>query len=425
MKKNILIIGSGGREHALGWKFSQSPYVGKIYFAPGNGGTTEVGENIAIDATDNKALVQFAKKNNIDLTFVGPEIPLCNGIVDEFEKYGLKIFGPKKQAAQLEGNKAFACAFMDRHAIPYPHSQSFSDAQSAKKYIEQTGAQNCVIKASGLAAGKGVILPETTDEAMQAIDDIMNKKIFGDAGSIVVIQERIEGPEVSIIAFTDGKTVVPLVPSQDHKRVFDSDAGPNTGGMGAYGPAPFVNEAQMEIIKTEILEKTIYGLKKEGIVFKGILYAGLMMTKNGPKVLEYNVRFGDPETQPLMMLLDSDLYDISMACIEGKLTKDMIVIKQGAAVCVVLAARGYPGSYEKGKEINGLKTIADRNTQIFHAGTVKKDGTIVSSGGRVLGVTAYESTVKNACARAYAAIGQHGVHFDGMHFRKDIAYQAL
>lgn len=425
MKKSVLIIGSGGREHALGWKFAQSPHVGKIYFAPGNGGTDEVGENIDIDVLDIKKLVAFAKDKKIDLTFVGPEAPLCAGIVDEFEKQGLPIFGPDKNGAQLEGDKSFACDFMKRYAIPHPQSEMFTIAEDAKHYIEKIGAENCVIKASGLAAGKGVILPNAREEAFKTIDDIMNKKIFGKAGSTVVIQERLSGPEISIIAFTDGSAVVPLVPSQDHKRVNDHDEGPNTGGMGAYAPAPFVNEKEMQLIQTEILEKTITGLKKEKIVYKGILYAGLMMTQDGPKVLEYNVRFGDPETQPLMMLLDSDLYEIAMACIEGNLSPNMIKVKQGASVCVVITAKGYPDTYEKDKEIMGLDTVKDQNSHVFHAGTQKKDNRIVSSGGRVLGVTAYESTVKNAYKRAYSTIGEKGVYFENMHYRKDIAYQAL
>ena len=423
-KKSVLIIGSGGREHALGWKFSQSPNVSKIYFAPGNGGTQQIGENVAINVMDNGKLVTFAKENNIDLTFVGPEIPLANGVVDAFENEGFKIFGPNKKAAQLESNKAFACDFMEHHSIPYPKSETYANVENAKKYIQKIGATNSVIKASGLAAGKGVILPETEDEAMQTIDDIMQKKIFGDSGSEVVIQERINGPEISIIAFTDGKTVVPLPPSQDHKRIFDNDKGPNTGGMGAYAPVPFVTKEQLEDIKKNILEKTIEGLKKDGIVFKGILYAGLMMTSSGPKVLEYNVRFGDPETEPLIMLLDSDLYELSVACIEERLTPNMVKTKSGSAICVVLAAKGYPSNYEKGIEINGLASIKDPSIQVFHAGTTKKNDHIITSGGRVLAVTGYGDTIQNAIQKTYSAIGKNGVYFDGMQYRKDIAWQA-
>lgn len=425
MNKKILIIGSGGREHALGWKFAKSSQVEKIYFAPGNGGTTTIGENVAIDVTDNDKLVAFAIEKNIDLTFVGPEIPLANGVVDAFEKMGLKIFGPNKKAAQLESDKAFACDFMKRHNIPYPKSETFTNASDAKKYIQKIGVTNCVIKASGLAAGKGVILPGRTEEALSTIDDIMDKKIFGNAGSTIVIQERLTGPEVSIIAFTDGKTIVPLVPSQDHKRVFDNDKGPNTGGMGAYAPAPFVSKQDWDVIQKDILEKTIEGLQKDGIVYKGVLYAGLMMTSSGPKVLEYNVRFGDPETQPLMMMLDSDLYELAMACIEQTLIKDIIKTKPGVSLCVVLAAGGYPASYEKDKEIKGLEKVIDPNIQVFHAGTTMKDNKVASSGGRVLGVTAYGITIKEARDKAYSIIGENGVHFDGMHYRKDIGRQAL
>ncbi len=424
-KKTVLIIGSGGREHALGWKFSQSPQVEKVYFAPGNGGTDSVGENVAIDATNIDGLMKFAKDKNIDLTFVGPEAPLVSGIVDVFEKEELKIFGPNKKGALLEGSKAFAADFMQKHTIPHPISETFTDPDAAKKKIQRLTATKSVIKASGLAAGKGVILPQNDKEAFKTIDDIMINKVFGEAGSTAIIQERLSGPEVSIIAFTDGETVVPLVPSQDHKRIFDNDKGPNTGGMGAYAPAPFVTQEQLEDIKKNILERTVRGLAQDGIIFKGILYAGLMMTTDGPKVLEYNVRFGDPETQPLMMLLDCDLYELSMACIEGTLKTEMGKTRAGTSVCVVLAAKGYPGSYEKEFEIYGLNSIKDQHIQIFHAGTAKKNSVIITSGGRVLGVTAYGQDIKTARNKAYSAIGINGVHFDGMQYRKDIGYQAL
>ncbi|OGK21737.1 phosphoribosylamine--glycine ligase [Candidatus Roizmanbacteria bacterium RIFCSPHIGHO2_02_FULL_37_13b] len=430
LKKTVLIIGSGGREHALGWKFAQSSFVEKIYFAPGNGGTGDIGDNVTIDVTDNDKLVIFAKEKRIDLTFVGPEIPLVNGIVDEFEKEGLKIFGPNKEGAQLEGSKVFACDFMERHGIPYPRSFTFMNPDEAKKKLKKIGVKKSVIKANGLAAGKGVILPESERHAFDAIDDIMNKKIFGTAGNKVIIQDRIEGPEVSIIAFTDGKTVIPLVPSQDHKRIFDNDKGPNTGGMGAYAPVPFITSQDLKVIQKTILEPTIQGLRQEKIIYKGVLYAGLMMTRNGPKVLEYNVRFGDPETEPLMLLLDSDLYELSMACINGNLKSDLVKTKPGASVCVVIAAPGYPGSYKTGQTINGLNNINKSNVTIFHAGTKRENNNILTSGGRVLGITSYSTNIQKACDDIYNHVLQYpfnkkSIYFPGMHYRHDIGWQAL
>lgn len=424
LKKTVLIIGSGGREHALGWKFSKSTHVGKIYFAPGNAGTMLVGENVPIETTDIKELAKFAKEKNISLTFVGPEVPLSMGIVDLFQKNGLKIFGPNKKGAQLESSKAFSTEFLKKYNIPQPESKTYDNLADAKKNIDTWGSLATVIKVSGLAAGKGVFLPQDDNEVHKIFDDIFVKKKFGDAGAEVVLQKRITGPEVSIIAFTDGKIIIPLLPSQDHKRVFDHDRGPNTGGMGAYAPA-FVSEKDLKMIQEQILEPTLNGLKKEGIIYKGILYAGLMLTNNGPKVLEFNVRFGDPETQPLMMLLDSDIFELSEACIEGRLSKKMIEPKMGYSVCVVLAAKGYPGSYEKGEEIKGLDSISDHNIQIFHAGTTLKNNKVVTNGGRVLAVTSYESSIKNACAKVYSVIGEQGINFRNMHYRKDVACQAI
>lgn len=424
LKKSVLIIGSGGREHAIGWKFSQSSQVGKIYFAPGNAGTMLVGENVPIQADDIKNLAKFAKEKNIYLTFVGPEVPLSMGIVDLFQKSGLKIFGPNKKGAQLESSKAFSTEFLKKYNIPQPESKTRNNREDAEKNTKAWGSSATVIKVSGLAAGKGVFLPHNDSEVHKIFNDIFVRKIFGDAGSEVVLQKKITGPEVSIIAFTDGKIIIPLLPSQDHKRVFDHDRGPNTGGMGAYAPA-FVSEKDWNIIQEQILERTLTGLKKEGIVYKGILYAGLMLTDNGPKVLEFNVRFGDPETQPLMMLLNSDIFELSEACIEGRLSKKMIEPKIGYSACVVLAAKGYPGSYEKGEEIKGLDSISDHNIQIFHAGTTLKKNKVVTDGGRVLAVTAYESNIKNACAKVYSVIGEQGIHFRNMQFRKDIGWQSL
>lgn len=424
VKKSVLIVGSGGREHAIGWKFSKSPQVSKIYFAPGNAGTALVGENIPIPATDIKKLAKFAIEKNISLTFVGPEVPLSIGIVDVFQKNNLKIFGPNKNGAQLESSKAFSTEFMKKYNISQPESNTYNNRTDAKKNIDAWGSLATVIKVSGLAAGKGVFLPQSDYEAHKIIDDIFVGKIFGDAGAEVVLQKKITGPEVSIIAFTDGNIITPLLPSQDHKRVFEHDRGPNTGGMGAYAPA-FVSEKDLKTIQEQILEPTLNGLKKEGIIYKGILYAGLMLTDDGPKVLEFNVRFGDPETQPLMMLLKSDIFELSEACIEGRLTKKMIEPKIGYSACVVLAAKGYPESYQKGEEIKGLDSISDRNIQIFHSGTTLKNNKVVTDGGRVLAVTAYENSVKNACAKIYSVIGEEGIHFKNMHYRKDIGYQAI
>ncbi|OGK57337.1 phosphoribosylamine--glycine ligase [Candidatus Roizmanbacteria bacterium RIFCSPLOWO2_02_FULL_38_10] len=425
MKKAVLIIGSGGREHAIGWKFNKSPHIGKIYFAPGNGGTELLGENVDINVDDLQGLVSFVKDKQINLTFVGPEAPLVAGIVDVFKKNKLAIFGPTKQGALLEGDKAFACEFLEKYSIPHPKSKTFNDPQQAKNYVGEIGYKNCVIKASGLASGKGVIIPKSQTEADESIDQIMVEKIFGDAGTSLIIQERLNGPEVSIIAFTDGKTIIPLPPSQDHKRIFDNDQGPNTGGMGAYAPVPFITEKDLNLIQANILEPTLSGLKKEKIDYQGVIYAGLMMTSVGPKVLEYNVRFGDPETQPLMMLLQSDLYELSLACISGALSKDLVKTKPGFSVCIVIAANGYPGTYQKGTEIYGLDLVKNDNPYVFHAGTAKKNTKTLTSGGRVLGVTAYGNTVKIARDSAYAFIGQNGIHFEGMHYRKDIGWQAL
>lgn len=425
IKKNILIIGSGGREHALGWKIRQSPEVNSIYFAPGNGGTLEIGKNIDINIEKNIEIAEWAKENKIDLTIIGPEGPLVSGIVDLFQKKGLIVFGPNAAASQLEGSKAWAVKFMQKWKIPHPQSFVFSTAGEAKRFIQKSKWQGMVAKADGLAQGKGVIVCDTKSEAEKAIDEVMVKKTFGDAGKSAVIQEKLLGEEVSILAFCDGKTVVPLLSSQDHKRIYDDDKGPNTGGMGAYAPVPFVSSQLLAKITKTILQPTIYGLKKEGIEYKGVLYAGLMLTKQGPKVLEYNVRFGDPETQPLMMLLESDLFSIIESCIKGTLKKTDVTFKKGSAVCVVLTSEGYPSAYKKGQEILGLKPYDDKNLQVFHAGTELKDDKIITSGGRVLGVTGYASTLRKAVSKTYKEIGKNKIYFDHMQYRKDIANKAL
>ncbi len=421
----VLIIGGGGREHALGWKLSQSAKVTKLYFAPGNAGTLFLGENVPINALAFAELFKFAKLKAVDLTIVGPEAALVEGIVDLFTQSGLKIFGPSKAAARLESSKAWAASFMNQHSIPQPKSSVFSDLKQAQQYIQSEGWQNIVIKADGLAAGKGVVVPNSGQEADEALESILVKKIFGQAGEKVVIQERLTGPEVSILAFSDGKTAKLLVSSQDHKRVFDHDKGPNTGGMGTYAPVPFVKDKLLNKIRETIIQPTIDGMRKEGFLYKGILYPGLMLTKSGLRVLEYNARFGDPETQPLMMLLDSDLAKIMIACVEGTLDETEVKFKPGAAVCVVLAAEGYPGKYQKGEVINGLNKIMDSDIQVFHAGTALRYNDVITNGGRVLGITSYGKNIKDALQKVYAVIGKQGINFKGMKYRHDIGKQAL
>ncbi|MEW6624886.1 MAG: phosphoribosylamine--glycine ligase [Bacillota bacterium] len=418
---NVLVIGSGGREHALVWKLSRSPKVEKVYCVPGNGGIQEIAECVDMDIMDFSALTDFARANNIELTVVGPEAPLTEGIVNAFRAAKLPVFGPSKEAAVLEGSKAFAKEFMKKYGIPTADYASFTKAKDARDYLSQKGVP-CVVKADGLAAGKGVVVAMSEAEALKAVDDMMEAKVFGSAGNVVVIEEYLEGPEVSVLALTDGINVIPLLPAQDHKRVFDGDKGPNTGGMGAYAPAPVCDSAMLEVIRQQVLEPAVRGMREEGRLFKGVLYAGLMLTKNGPKVLEFNVRFGDPETQPIMMLLESDLVDLCQAVIEGSLEKARVKWHEGFAVCVVLASGGYPGAYAKGKAI----TLGDmpEHTMVFHAGTVRgTDGTLLTSGGRVLGVTAAGQDVQSAIQNAYHSMD--AVHFEGMHYRRDIGSRAL
>lgn len=424
----ILIIGSGGREHALGWKLAQSagrrPKVKKIYFAPGNAGTNQIGENINIDCEDIDKLLNFALKNKIDLTVVGPEAPLALGIVDLFEKNNLKIFGPTKKAAQLESSKAWAIKFMEKYNIPHPRSFIFEDAKKAINFLESYQGE-VVVKADGLAQGKGVLVPKDKKEAKEAVKKNMIEKEFGEAGNKIVIQEKLVGQEVSITAFADGKTVTLMLPAQDHKRVFDNDKGLNTGGMGAYAPVPFVSKKLLKQIEKNILQKTIDGMRKEGVPYKGVLYAGLMINKNEPKVLEFNVRFGDPEAQPIMVLMKSDLLPILFSCLRGNLKKQRVTFRRGSAVCVVLASAGYPGKYKKGEIIYGLDKIGNSHSQIFHAGTATKNGQIITNGGRVLGVTAYGQNIKKAIKRVYEIIGKKVVYFKNMHYRKDIGEKSM
>ncbi|SYZ73223.1 Phosphoribosylamine--glycine ligase [Candidatus Zixiibacteriota bacterium] len=419
----ILVVGSGGREHAIIWKLKQSPLISKIYAAPGNAGIALIAETVEIKADDITGLADFAQKHNIDLTVVGPELPLTLGIVDEFNQRGLRIFGPTQTAAEIEGSKAFSKEFMRKYHIPTAPFQIFSELSEAMAFVRDA-ALPVVIKASGLAAGKGVVVAHTTEEATKAVEMIMAQKVFGEAGSSVVVENFLEGEEVSVMAFTDGKTVKVMLPSQDHKRVGDGDTGPNTGGMGAYSPVPIIDEQTLTLIKEHILEPTILGLEKEGRNYKGVLYAGLMMTPAGPKVMEFNCRFGDPETQVVLPLLKSDLADIFIAIVDGNLSIiDELEWDTGAAACVVLASKGYPDKPETGKRIFGLRNYGARNVQLFHSGTRRDNKDWISAGGRVVGVTSVDKDLHSAVAKAYEII--EGIKFDGMIYRSDIASKGL
>ncbi|MBI4685414.1 MAG: phosphoribosylamine--glycine ligase [Nitrospirae bacterium] len=419
----VLVIGGGGREHAIVWKLSQSRHIDKIYCCPGNAGISELAECIDVDGDNFSSLVDFAKYEGIDMTIVGPEAPLSKGIVDMFEREGRKILGPNAKAAQLEGSKVFAKDIMRRYGIPTAEYKVFTSYIHAEDYVRMKGAP-IVIKADGLAAGKGVIVAKTGDEAIDALRLIMKERAFGDAGNRVVVEECIEGEEASFMAFTDGETILPMVSSQDHKRIFDEDKGPNTGGMGAYSPAPVITDALESIIMEKIMAPVVKGMRAEGIKYKGILYAGVMIKNNQPYTLEFNCRLGDPETQPVISRLKTDLVDIALAIADEKLSKIKLEWESDASVCVVIASKGYPGPYEKGKVINGLNDVKKMSgVQVFHAGTAFTDEKIISSGGRVLGVTALGKDIRDAKNKAYEAIGK--IHFEGMHYRKDIANRAL
>ena len=419
---DILVIGSGGREHALVSKLNESTKVGKIYCVPGNPGIAEIAECVAIDINDNAALVDFALTHGIGLTVVGPEIPLANGIVNDFNDKGLKIFGPTQGAAQIEGSKAFAKYLMEKYNIPTAGFAVFTDAEAAKQYITKQGAP-VVVKADGLAAGKGVVVAMTVAEALAAVDMIMCDNAFGLAGSQVVIEEFLVGEEASILAFTDGKTIVPMVAAQDHKRVYDNDQGPNTGGMGAYAPAPIITSTVSEQVMKKILQPTVNAMVSEGYPYCGCLYLGLIMTNDGPKVIEFNARFGDPETQVVLPLLDSDLITIMESCIDGTLADVEIKWKDAAAVCIVMSSGGYPAKYNNGDAISGIENAQQQGAYVFHAGTAAHDGQFVTNGGRILGVTAIANDIKQAVDKAYQAVEK--IKFNGMHFRKDIAYRAM
>ena len=419
---NILLIGGGGREHALVWKLRQSSKVKKIYCIPGNPGIASIADCVDMSITDNEALGQFALAHDIGLTVVGPELPLTNGLVDHFQALNLKIFGPSRQAAQLEGSKAFAKEIMHKYNIPTAASAAFTDADEAIAYIRSQGAP-IVVKADGLAAGKGVVVALTVDEAVDAVTMMMRDKAFGSAGNLVVIEEYLEGEEASLLAFTDGFTVAPMVAAQDHKRVFDHDQGPNTGGMGTYAPAPVVTSAIREQVTRQVLQPVVDAMRRQGIIYKGCLYAGLMITDNGPKVIEFNARFGDPETQVVLPLLTSDLVDIMEACADGNLADISIAWDDKAAVCVVLAAGGYPGNYAKGDIITGLDKAEAQGAIVFHAGTATRQDDIITAGGRVLGVTAVADDIRSAVDKVYQAVPE--IVFAGMQYRQDIARRAF
>ena len=417
----VLVIGSGGREHALCWKIAQRPDT-EVYVAPGNIGMIDVATLVNIKVDDIAGLVDFAKAEGIDLTVVGPELPLTLGIVDAFQEAGLACFGPNKAAAKLEGSKAFSKELMKKYGIPTAAFDTFTDVDKAKAFVDEIGVP-CVVKADGLAAGKGVIICMTREEADKAIEDMLTDHAFGDASATIVIEEYMVGPEVSVLAFADGKSVLPMVSAQDHKRIFDGDKGPNTGGMGAYSPAPVYTEALSAEVNKTIIEPTIAAMAAEGTPFTGILYTGLMLTEKGPRVLEYNVRFGDPETQPIMVRMKSDIVALFQACVDGKLDEATLEWHDEAAVCVIMASGGYPASSEKGVPIHGLDDIAAEEAIVFHSGTAEKDGEIVTNGGRVLGVTAKDATIKGAIDKAYAAVEK--INFDHMQFRRDIGARAL
>jgi len=415
----VLVVGGGGREHALTWKLSQSPRVSEVFCAPGNAGIAGVAQCVDVGATDIDRLVSFAREVGIDLTIVGPEDPLCRGIVDRFEAEGLRVFGPRQQAAELEGSKIFSKYIMTQYMIPTATARSFDDAERARHFL-QTADFPSVIKADGLAAGKGVFIAATFREASDALDACMVEKKFGDSGNRVLVEEYLQGEEASVLAFTDGKTIAVLPTARDYKRAYDGDQGPNTGGMGAYSPSTKLTDAIMDQVVGQILVPTVHAMNREGRAYKGMLYAGLMLTKGGPKVLEFNVRLGDPEAQPILLRLKSDLIDIIEAVLDERLDEVELVYDPRPACCVVMASEGYPGPSKLGRTIEGLDTIeTGDDLQVFHGGTAERDDQVVTSGGRVLGITALGDDVAAARDRAYAAAKQ--ITFEGGRYRTDIA----
>ena len=412
----VLVVGGGGREHAICWKLAQSPRVTELYCAPGNGGISQIATCVPISATDVEGMVKWAKENAMDFVMVAPDDPLALGMVDALEAAGIRAFGPRKNAAIIEASKAFSKELMKKYGIPTAKYETFTDEAAALAYIEAEGAP-IVVKADGLALGKGVTVAATVEEAKQAVRDMMEGGKFGASGSTVVIEECMVGPEVTVLAFADGETVVPMISSQDHKRAYDGNEGPNTGGMGAFCPSPNYTQEIAERCVKEIFNPTLEALKAEGRPFKGVIYFGLMLTADGPKVVEYNARFGDPETQPLLSMLDTDLLDIFEACVDGKLAELDIQWKPGAACCLVLASGGYPLDYKKGYEIEGLDEVPEWAT-VFHAGTKLSGSVYTTNGGRVLGVTAVGTDLKDAVAKAYEAAKP--IHWTDMHYRTDI-----
>lgn len=416
----VLVVGSGGREHAICWALHKSPKVTELYCAPGNGGIGEIARCVDVKATDIPGMVAWAKENQMDFVMVAPDDPLAMGMVDAMEASGIRAFGPKANAAIIEGSKAFSKALMKKYGIPTAAYEVFTDKDAALSYVEAQGAP-IVVKCDGLALGKGVVVAQTLEEAKAAVVNMMENKAFGAAGAKVVIEECMTGPEVTVLAFTDGKTIVPMPSSQDHKRAYDGDKGPNTGGMGAISPCPNYTPELAKTCMDTIFLPTVKALNAEGRTFKGVIYFGMMLTPEGPKVVEYNARFGDPECQAVLSLLETDLMDILEACVDGTLDQLDVKFKDAASCCLVLASGGYPVAYEKGKEITGLDQVKD--AVVFHAGTKKQDGKFLTNGGRVLGVTAVAPTLREAVVKAYAAAGP--VNFEKMHFRTDIGYHIL
>ena len=416
----VLVVGSGGREHAICWALHKSPKVTELYCAPGNGGIGEIARCVDVKATDIPGMVAWAKENQMDFVMVAPDDPLAMGMVDAMEASGIRAFGPKANAAIIEGSKAFSKALMKKYGIPTAAYEVFTDKDAALSYVEAQGAP-IVVKCDGLALGKGVVVAQTLEEAKEAVVNMMENKAFGEAGAKVVIEECMTGPEVTVLAFTDGKTIVPMPSSQDHKRAYDGDKGPNTGGMGAISPCPNYTPELAKTCMDTIFLPTVKALNAEGRTFKGVIYFGMMLTPEGPKVVEYNARFGDPECQAVLSLLETDLMDILEACVDGTLDQLDVKFKDAASCCLVLASGGYPVAYEKGKEITGLDHVTD--AVVFHAGTKKQDGKFLTNGGRVLGVTAVAPTLREAVVKAYAAAGP--VSFEKMHFRTDIGYHIL